>query len=273
VSPFVARRTGFIVALLGVSALTAALSHLLEISLHPAAIYTGGLLLALVLALTLFNARKKLPFLPLGNAATWLQIHIYVGLFSLVVFLLHIHFRAPHGWLQGALAFVFCLVAFSGVFGLYISRSLPPRMTRSGEPLIYERIPAYRLKVKSAIEDLVRKAEAETDSSTLGNYYVAHLREFVDHVPAAPSALLNPERALHGILAGMTALNRYLNPQEKEIAGEIGDWIETKQNLDFQYASQRLLKLWLFIHIPATYALILLALVHGYTATIYAGRL
>jgi cytochrome b subunit of formate dehydrogenase len=71
----------------------------------------------------------------------------------------------------------------------------------------------------------------------------------------------------------MTALDRYLNPKEKEIANEISDWIETKQNLDFQYASQRLLKLWLFVHIPATYALILLALVHAYVATIYAGRL
>jgi len=272
VSPLVARRTGFTVALLGVCALTTGAWHLLEISLHPAALYTGGLLLALVLALTLFNARKKLPFLPLGNAAAWLQVHIYLGWFSLFVFLLHIHFRMPHGRLQGTLAFVFCLVAFSGVFGLYISRSLPPHMARSGEPLIYERIPAYRLKIKGAVEDLIRKAESETDSSTLGDYYIAHLRGYFDHIPSAPSALLNPKRALHGILAGITALNRYLSPQEKEIAHEIGDWVETKQNLDFQYASQRLLKLWLFVHIPATYALILLALVHGYIAAIYAWR-
>ena len=272
-SPLVARRTRFVVALLGVSALTAALWRLLENSLHPVGIYTGGLLLALVLALTLFNARKKLPFLPLGNAAAWLQVHIYVGWFSLVVFLLHLHFRMPHGLLQGALAFFFCLVAFSGVFGLYISRSFPPRMARSGEPLIYERIPAYRLKIKQTVEDLIRRAELETASSTLGDYYIANLRSFFDHVPAVPSAFLNPDHAAHGILAGVTALNRYLNPKEREIAREISDWIETKQNLDFQYASQRLLKLWLFIHIPGTYALILLALVHGYLATIYAGRL
>jgi hypothetical protein len=273
VSSFVARRTNFIAALLGVSVLTAALCHLLEISLHPEAIYTGGLLLALVLALTLFNARKKLSFLPLGSAAAWLQAHIYLGWFSLVVFLLHIHFGTPRGLLQIALAIVFCLVAFSGVFGLYISRRLPPRMVCSGEPLIYERIPAQRVKIRRTVEDLIRKAESETDSSTLGDFYLAHLQSFFDRVPPALSALLSPGRASHGILAGMATLNRYLNSKEKEIANEIGDWIETKQNLDFQYASQRLLKFWLFIHIPATYGLILLALVHAYVATIYAGRL
>ncbi len=272
-SPLVARRTGFIVVLLAVCALTAALWYFLEISLRATAMYTGVLLLALVLVLTLFNARKKLPFLPLGNAATWLQVHIYLGWFSLFVFLLHIHFRVPRGMLEGTLASVFCLVAFSGVFGLYVSRSLPPRMARSGEPLIYQRIPAFRLRIKCTVEKLIRKAEAETDSSTLGDHYVAHLRKFFDHLPTAASALLSPERPLHGILAGMAALNCYLNAQEKEIAKEICDWIETKQNLDFQYASQRLLKLWLFVHIPATYALIVMAIVHGYLAAVYTGRI
>ena len=57
----------------------------------------GVLLLFLVLALALFNARKKLPFLPLMKAATWLQIHIYAGWFCLFVFLLHIRFRIPSG--------------------------------------------------------------------------------------------------------------------------------------------------------------------------------
>jgi uncharacterized protein (DUF2062 family) len=70
----------------------------------------------------------------------------------------------------------------------------------------------------------------------------------------------------------MDALDRYLDEREKAIAREIRDWIETKQNLDFQYASQRLLKLWLFVHIPCTYSLILLGVVHGIIATLYIRR-
>jgi len=241
-------------------------------ALRPAAIYSGLLLLALVLALTLFNARKKLPFLPLVRAATWLQIHIYAGWLCLFVFLLHIRFRIPTGPFEVTLALVFCVVILSGFFGLYISRPLPPRLARSGEPLLYERIPAFRLRIQHEVEALVRQAERETESSTLGNFYVQYLRDFFTERPSVFYALGRAGRKWHGLYAETSALDRYLNEREKAIAAEIRDWLETKRNLDFQFAAQRLLKLWLFVHIPFTYSLILLGVAHGIIATLYAGR-
>jgi hypothetical protein len=178
----------------------------------------------------------------------------------------------PRGAFEIVLAFAFCVVILSGIFGLYISRELPGRMARSGETLLYERIPAFRARIQGAVEQLVRTAEKETDSSTLGDFYVEHLRNFFTRVPPAIFALGPADRGLHALLAEAGALERYLNDREKTIALEIRDWIETKQNLDFQYASQRLLKLWLFIHIPFTYSLIVLGAVHGIVATLYAGR-
>jgi len=272
VSPLVVRRIWFLSGLVLLSALTFLGWHVLRNALRPDAIYTGLLLIFLVLALTLFNARKKLPFLPLVRAAVWLQIHIYAGWFCLFVFLLHIHFRIPGGPLDITLAIVFCLVILRGIFGLYISRELPPQMARSGEALLYERISSFRLRIQRAVEDLVRRAERETESSTLGDFYVQSLRDFFTRVPSALAALAPANRGLHTLLAETNALDRYLNDREKAIAAEIRDWIETKQNLDFQYASQRLLKLWLFVHIPFTYSLILLGIAHGVIATFYAGR-
>ena len=271
-SPLLARRIRFIAGLLVVSGLTFFAWRVLRASLRPDAIYTGLLLMVLVLALALFNARKKLPFLPLVRAATWLQIHIYAGWFCLFVFLLHIRFRVPTGALEMTLAFVFGIVILSGFFGLFISRELPPRMARSGEPLLYERIPSFRLRIQREVEELIRQAESETGSSTLGTFYVQYLRDFFTGRPSAFSALGRADRKHHALLAETNALNRYLNEREKAIATEVRDWIETKQNLDFQYSAQRLLKLWLFIHIPFSYSLILLGLAHGIVATLYAGR-
>ena len=272
VSPLVARRTGLIAGLIFISALTLAGWRLLRASLRPDAIYTGLLLLFLVLALALFNARKKLPFLPLIKAATWLQIHIYAGWLCLLVFLIHIRFQMPTGAMELTLALIFCVVVLSGIFGLCITRNLPPRMASSGEALLYERVPVYRLRIQRSVEDLVRKAESETESSTLGDFYMLRLRDFFTRVPPTIYALAGSDRGLHPLLAEMNALDRYLNEQEKAIANEIRDWIETKQNLDFQYAAQHLLKLWLFVHIPFTYSLILLGVAHGIVATLYAGR-
>ena len=59
-------------------------------------------------------------------------------------------------------------------------------------------------------------------------------------------------------------------PREKEVAAELREWIEAKRNLDTQLFGQRLLKLWLFIHIPASFSLLLLGLVHGLIALRYA---
>lgn len=270
-SPLLVRRISFLGGLLLVSLVTFFCWQVLRAALRPDAIFSGLLLFALVLGLALFNSRKKLPFLPLVKAATWLQIHIYAGWFCLFVFLLHIRFRVPSGPLEITLALVFCVVILSGFFGLYISRELPPRMARSGEPLLYERIPAFRLHIQREVEELVRQAERETESSTLGNFYIQYLREFFTDRPSALSGLVRAGRKWHALYAETAALDRYLNEQEKVIASQIRNWIETKRNLDYQYAAQRLLKFWLFVHIPFTYSLILLGLAHGVVATLYAG--
>ena len=55
---------------------------------------------------------------------------------------------------------------------------------------------------------------------------------------------------------------RYLNREGRELLEEIAWRVEAKDNLDRQHALQLLLKAWLFVHIPLTYSLILVALVH-----------
>lgn len=272
VSPLLLRRVSFIVGLIVASAIAWVLNLILQVSLRESAIYSGFLLLALVFGLAVFNSRKKLPFLPLVSASIWLQIHIYAGYFCFFVFLLHVHFTPPRGALETVLAAVFCVVVFSGFFGIFISRFLPPRLTLSGEPLIYDRIPAYRREIQEKVEALVRKAEIETQSSTLADFYLGELRPFFHSLPSAFEALGGIDRRVHRLLEKLTALNRYLDDAEKSIAAEMRDWIETAQNVHFQYAAQRLLKLWLFVHIPFTYSLILLGLVHGALALIYGGR-
>ena len=43
---------------------------------------------------------------------------------------------------------------------------------------------------------------------------------------------------------------------------EMKELVEVKSDLDYQYTLQAALKYWLFVHIPATYALFLFVLVH-----------
>lgn len=241
--------------------------------LAPTALYSGAALLVLCLFLTFFNARKKLPFLPLLRASTWMQLHIYLGVFSMVLFLLHVDFRMPSGLLEVVLAIVFVVVAISGIVGLFFSRYLPRRMTRSGESLAYEQLAQCRREILEGVRELILHAEGSCQSSTLPDFYREHLREFLEDHPS----LIHPfgmerNRLSHRITNELDARKRYLSAEEKEVAAELEEWIAAKDNLDFQEASQRLLKGWLFVHIPLSFSLILLGAAHGFFALLYGGN-
>jgi hypothetical protein len=226
--------------------------------------------LGLILLLTLFNARKKLPFLSLLKASHWMKFHAYAGWLSVMIFLLHVDWHVPHGALQQVLAVVFGIVSVSGVAGLILSRVLPSRITRSGEPLIFERIPGLRARLQDHTDALVLKAEASTASTSLADFHAKHLRPYLAECPSWFLSLNGEDRRHTRIVACFGSIKRYLSPDELTLAQELAEIIEAKRNLDYQYTAQRLLKTWLFIHIPFTYSLIILALVHACIALSYS---
>jgi hypothetical protein len=270
-SHFARRRLAWWLAAAAAGLVLVGLVGFLRTALRPAGLYTGVLLYALVVGLALFNGRKKLPFLPLARASTWLQIHIYVGWLAVLVFFLHIGFRWPEGAFVRLLAAVFLLVAASGVVGLALTRWLPGFLARSGEPLTYERIPEHRAEIRTRIEALVTAADRESDSSTLGDFYLNHLMDYLEANPGPFPALDGQDRPYRRTVEALASLERYFNAREREVAAALREWIEAKRNLDNQLVAQRLLKLWLFVHIPASASLLLLGLVHGIIALRYAG--
>ena len=242
-----------------------------KMTLRPGAVYIGSLLAFLILFLTLFNARKKIPFIPLFKVSTWTQLHIYVGYFSLIVFLFHLDFSWPNGLVEQLLAITFTAVTLSGVLGLFLSRWLPRRLTHSGESLVFERIPCYRRQVREEAEELVLQAEKESASSSLSDLYVDHLDCYFRSRPGVLTAVLPLPLPYRQILGKVISVQRYLNTGEKESMEKLSSLIEAKRNMDYQDSAQRLLKLWLFVHIPLTYCLLLLSAVHIYFALYYGG--
>src|SRR3954469_6071762 len=103
-------------------------SRALERGLGSPAFSTGYLLLATVLFLALYNGRKKLPFLPLGSSAAWLQWHIYAGIGSMGLFALHTRVLWPTGVLNAGLALFYLATVTSGLMGLYLTRSIPRQL-------------------------------------------------------------------------------------------------------------------------------------------------
>ena len=224
------------------------------------AFLTGWVLFVAMFVLTFFNARKKLPFLPLGKAETWLQIHIYLGFFTVVLFLIHLNFRLPPGWFEITLAWLFALVSASGVVGLFFSRTLPRRLATRGGEAIFEKIPALRHALKTAAENLALGADAQ--SPFIAEFYTRRLAPFFVGPKNLWLHFFESRRPLNALIAELDDLRRFANDAEREKIEKLAALVRQKGGLDYHRSLQLALKLWLFVHIPLTYGLIIFTLLH-----------
>ena len=224
--------------------------------------FSGALLFLIMVILTLYNGRKKLPFLPLGTSEGWLQFHIYAGFSTVVLFLIHIRFRLPTGTFEIILATLYVLVTASGIAGLFISRALPKRLTTRGGEVLFERIPAIRRSLQDQAETLALKSMPDVHSTTIADFYTRHLQNFFNGPRNLSLHLFEVRRPLNLLQNKITDLNRYLNARERETLDKISLLVRQKDGLDYHQSLQLLLRGWLFIHIPLTYSLMLFSVVH-----------
>lgn len=230
---------------------------------------SGWILFGLILALVIYNFRKPLPFLPLGTSIDWLQFHVSAGLLTLVLFVLHIGLRVPNGPLEVTLALLFAAGAGSGLVGLILSRVLPRRLATRGEPVNFEQIPMMRERVREKVEDVVRRTASEKQATSLADFHDRRLASFLDGPRHYWGHLFASTRSGHALLAELGAMGGSLGEKERESAEELLALIRVKDDLDHQEALQGTLKYWLFIHIPLSYSLLILALVHAIVVSAY----
>jgi len=238
------------------------LNHLYYLSLRDASFVNGWMLLALMVFLALFNARKKLPMLPLLNASTWLQVHVYVGLLAAVLFLLHTRLRLPGGAVELLLWCTVVGLLASGFVGLFLSRYIPPRLRAHGELVLFERIPAYRAQLATEAETLVVESVRETASSALAELYAERLAAYFARPGNLLAHLIESGGPIHRLRREMRAHERYLDARGREALKQLEELVLAKENLDYQHALQLVLKGWLFVHVPLTFAMAVLALTH-----------
>ncbi len=237
-------------------------TNIYQLALNNSQWLTGWVLVFLMTLLALYNTRKKISFLPLGNNRIWLQIHLYTGLVTLVIFLLHIHWRWPSGYLELYLAVVFVLICLSGIVGIWMSRRFSRRLTHQGEQLLFERIPGFALHLRESAEDLLRQSIDATESTTLADFYTRNLAAYFHRPVFSLEHVFQFSRRYIKLRNELKAHDRYMNNQELEFSQQMMELLTQKNYLDNQYTLQMLLKSWLFIHIPLTYCLVLILLAH-----------
>ncbi|MEM9412690.1 MAG: hypothetical protein AAGA30_16375 [Planctomycetota bacterium] len=209
----------------------------LDRNLRNSSYVSGYILLGSIVFLTAFNMRKRLTFLPsIGSAALWMQLHIYVGLSTFVVFGFHISWRIPNGHLEGFLACLYMIVALSGVYGLIITRLIPKRLTSIGEEVIFERIPSLRRQMASDVRLLAMGGVGQ--SNVIPKFYLNRLLPFFERPRGFGSLCLPSGRRKRRLLTELNDLQRYLSDEQRQVSSHLSTYI----NLAFPERLSRGLK-------------------------------
>jgi hypothetical protein len=233
--------------------------------------YLDGWLLAGGMSLQLaFHIALKTASLSPKSAGLWRKAHIFVGYLLIAAFISHSDFSLPDTGLEWALWTGFVMVTLSGIFGTYLEWSLKARGVID-EGIGYDRIPTRRAELARDVQAAVAKVEPAAAALALPtppydawitDLYTSHLREYFKGQRNFTAHLIGSQRPLKRLTDEIDSLSRYVDQRGQEKLATIRTFVVEKDRLDFARVYLGLAKGWLFVHVPVTYSLMVLTVLH-----------
>lgn len=260
----------------------------------------GSLGFAFMLFAGLLGLRKKFPVWRIGRAQSWMRGHLWLGFLAFPLILLHGGFHFG-GTLTRVMMWTFTFVFISGVAGAAIQHFMPRTHTvELPMETIYEQIDRVRDQlvieaggiVEGACEalagELSRASERqlavaasagtnwdvsvadglnadEQAGKQLRRFFLDEALPFLEKSGARGSALGDPMRSR--MLFQQLRLN--LPPTLHGAIENLETVCEEKRQLDRQKRMHLVLHGWLLVHIPLSYAVLLLGAIHAVVALKY----
>ena len=217
----------------------------------------------------LLAGRKKFPIWRLGRAQSWMRGHLWLGLLSLPIIFFHAGFRFG-GSLTTVLMVLVIIVVGSGVFGALLQHSMPNMMTTQvPSETIFEQIQHVRDQLVAQADETTAAAEsastAELSAAPLVDFYRREMRPFLESRGKKHPLLSNPDRSR----STFEGLRMLLPLGLQDAATRLEQICEEERQLRRQSLLHHWLHGWLMLHIPLSFALLLLGVVHAITALRY----
>jgi len=185
-------------------------------------------------------------------------------------FWLHTGVIWPKGLYEQILTGFFYLITINGIVGYLLQRIYPLRLTETGVEIVYERIPKEIVTLREQSESLVLACTKSTSSDTLAKHYMDTLDWFFRRPRFFLSHVLGGQKGRYWIRQQFDAVRRYLNDAESDYLDQLIQLARLKNKVDLHYSLQFMMKGWLFIHLPLTLGLIVLAIWHLVLVHVYA---
>lgn len=237
--------------------------------------YLDGWILAGGMVLQLgFHIAVKTARLQPRSAARWKQLHIFIGYLLIAVFVSHADFTLPDTGFEWAISVAFTLVTLSGLLGTYLAWSMTAGRERGMDCAMGggdDAAATRRAELSLAVQAVVLKSEAAPADAVLPappfqawikELYGAHLKDYFEGPLPVVSHLFGSDRAMRRVMDEIDALSRYVDRQNQDKLDAIKALVAEKHRIDSNNVQAALMRGWLYVHVPATYALLVLSVLH-----------
>lgn len=243
--------------------------------------YLDGWVLAGGMSVQLsFHIAIKTASLSPRSAARWRKFHIVLGYLLIAAFISHSDFSLPDTAFEWALSTGFVLVTLSGMFGTYLAWSLQAKHGID-ERIGYDRIPTRRAEIARDVQAAVAKTDpavaviglpAPPYDAWIMDLYTIHLRDFLQGPRNFTAHLIGSQRPLKRLTNEIDSLSRFVDQPRQERLAAIKTLVVEKDRLDLVRVHHGLTSGWLLVHVPVTYALVILTVLHILVVYAFSSR-
>ena len=194
-----------------------------------------------------------------------LNFHVYGGTLCLLLVFMHTGFRLPSGTFNWILWLSTIWVILSGILGTALQKWIPNTLSSGLDvEVLYDRVPEL-------VDELRKKAEKLSlgASVPIQKFYNKHL--------ALAMAGVQPRMVYCIDITGGYQIRRRrfdyireaLSDEDNRSLAELESIYQTKLALDAHFTLQRVLRLWLYAHVPLSVALMILLALHLFAVFYY----
>jgi hypothetical protein len=239
---------------------------------------------AMMLFALLLGLKKRVRTMRIGRAYHWMQGHVWFGLLAYPIILYHCGFRWGGPFTQ-VLMWMFTIVVVSGIIGIFIQQYMPTKMLHE---VVYETIfdqidhivDHLREEAQTIVDNALHRTSGQAfevevvpagattttmehkilvAERTFSEFYTTQVKPFLERqVPKKNN--FKTELAARVMFEQIrSALPRTMH----EALNDLASVVEERRQLLMQRRMHHVLHGWLIVHVPLSYALMLLAAFHA----------
>ncbi len=218
--------------------------------------YTLGTIgVLIILWLTMLGLRKRAMTAGSWSLKAWTSAHVYLGLSLIVIGTLHTGFQL--GWNIHTLAYALMMVVIiSGIFGIYLYATLPQKLSSNREEMTETQMIEALRSFDRQLHDAAQPLEPEQAALVQGSleqdpFSGGFFKRITGKYPGCKT-----RHAIAELRRARTYAPRTDNNPTEKVEQLLERKEDTMWRLRKHLQIKAMLQVWLYIHVPMTFALI-----------------